>query len=932
MALGYCMFPKSTYAQNVFTEQGSTIEEFDIIKNSQFFIDHLGRFRDYENIHLQKFEDLPNIQLNDPENAYWIKFTLKNEQGFPVNYWLHLGVFDSLTLIQQNIAKSTISYKGLIVEYSPLQQKRFRSLQDNKYGFDISIPPQTQITFFLRIKNKARFETTLRHIQLITKTAQISNSSRQIIGFAIFSTLFFGILLLLILFSLVQYLRSKGISYLYYAIYLALTICYFWWKLEKSNPFFHFIFTSFPQYYYHYEAPLIVLIYICYALFVSYFLNAKAELPRFYKLVKISIPLLLLYFGITILITAIWGPKIGWEFLYWIRIILIPSGFYSIYLVFKVKHRLGAYILSGTLIMLIGGAITTYLSKTLNNHFIGPWDLPLLPIQFGMLVETLFFAAGLQYKSYLAEQEKAMVLMELQEKQKEAEFAQRKKETLTQLYANLSHESRTPITVILGMIQRIKGHQKERDLIRRNGQQLLNLINQILDINKLMVNKMQVNWRQGDIMQYTRYCTESFEVLAQKRQQIFSFSCEPQQLNMDFDPDKYQKIISNLLTNAIKFTPIWGKISVKASKIETTEIAYFCLDVSDSGPGIPRSFQRAIFDPYTQLPDTQGGSGLGLALVKELTNLMNGEIELKSEIGKGTSFRVIFPIHNHSEILVENLPSKISEVPISKPDSFIKPMSLSNNLPSILLVEDNEDILQYMSQLLAPKYNLLTALDGHLGFELAKSVRPNLIISDIMMPKIDGYEFCRIIKHTPITQHIPVILLTAKTSQADRMKGLKSEADAYLCKPFEEEELLLRVHQLLQAQKRSESLSMPIPLNNDKTSSLSSETIAFMEELNHIINENLENDQFKVPQLCQQLGSNHVSLNNKLKKLTGQSTGKYIRNYRLQKAKELLRSTNLTIAEISYKVGIPESSNFITMFKKAFGGSPQKWRDGRFGD
>ena len=618
------IYPKVTKAQNLLQSQDSLdILEFDLGKHGQFWVDSFSQLNTFEEITLQQFSQLNGFELGSTKHAYWAKIKLNNTQNISAEYWLHLGVFDSLTLLQQTAGQIEVHQRGLMVDYDASQKQQFRSLRQHKYGLAISIPPKTSTTLFLRIKNVLRFETSIGSVEIREINRQLSDSARKMIGFSIFNTVFLGILLFLIAFSLSKYVQSKGISYVYYAIYLSLTICYFWWKLEKSNAFFDVFFTAFPEHYYYYEALLVVLIYVSYVLFVSHFLNAKEELPIFYKILRLSTPFLFSYFGLSILISVIWGLSIGWEWIYWIRIVLIPMGILSIYLVFKAKHQLGFYILTGTLLMLLGAAITTYLSKALINHFVGPWDLPLLPIQLGMLAETLFFAAGLQYKNHLVEQEKTKMLMELKQQQKEAEFSQKRKEDLTRLYANLSHESRTPITIILGALQQIKGHRKERNLIYRNGQQLLNLINQILDINKVVANKMQPNWKQGDIMRYIRYCAESFEVLAQKQSQSFEVSCVPHQLIMDFDAEKLQRILNNLLANAIKFTPVHGQIRVEAYQEVKDDKAIFQLKVSDSGPGIPPAFQALIFDPYIQLPDTKGGSGLGLSLVKEFGMINN---------------------------------------------------------------------------------------------------------------------------------------------------------------------------------------------------------------------------------------------------------------------------------------------------------------------
>lgn len=922
--MSFVLFPNLIVAENLSSNKTMILDssEFEV------WIDSFSQLTSFEEIVQKEFQKSPTPQSGNTKHAYWFKFNLENKQEQPLTYWLHVGVFDSLTLIRQHGDSLRFSHRGLLADYTIEDKRHFRQLQQYKYGFEITIPPHSNITCFLRVKNTVRFETTFDGLKVMKKEQLLSEAPAKALYFGIFNAFFFGILFFLILFSLSQHFQARDASYLYYTLYLSLTIVYFWWKFEKANSFFNIFFTAFPKYYYYYEAPLSVLIYIGYFLFVARFLNAKVELPSFYRILRFLTPILAAYFAIAFLIAAIWGLDVGWEFIYWIRLVLIPTAVVAIFLVFKARHQLGFYVLMGALFMLLGAAVTTYLSKALSNHYAGPWDLPLLPIQLGVLLETFFFSIGLGYKSRLSEQEKTVALLDLQEKKKEAEYLKKRKTELTNLYANLSHEFRTPLAVVLGATKQIEGYPKERELIERNGGQLLRLINKILDVNKIEANKMQINWRREDAMRFIRYSAESFELLAKQKKQSLEVVCSPQTLLMDIDRDKFQKIINNLLSNAVKFTPIKGSIRVCASKLSDGEQETLRLEVSDSGPGIPENYRRLIFDPFIQTPNTEGGTGLGLTLVKQFTRLLGGEVLVNSAPDKGSAFILNFPIRRQAPLADLKQLHKIENRPLVNLPSMAEPGQIAASRSSVLLIEDNEDVLQYLKQLLRARYNVFSAKDGQTGFDMARQIRPDVIISDVMMPGMNGYELCRKLKNTVLTQNIPIILATARASRPDKLQGLKSEADAYLIKPFDEEELLIRVQGLLQKRRQLKKQVSGVFSKHGSADQTENEAVLFMEKLHAILEDHLQNEGFKIKELCRELGVNHVTLNNKIKEYTGKTTARYIRNYRLQYAKKLLRTTQLSVAQISYKVGISEPANFNNLFKKIFGKSPKQWREG----
>ena len=558
----------------------------------------------------------------------------------------------------------------------------------------------------------------------------------------------------------------------------------------------------------------------------------------------------------------------------------------------------------------------------LNIRILPPWYLTAWA--YGLY---LIILGGLVYGGMRLVKRRRALQMELIEKQQTADRHKEIAEFKTSFYAHITHEFRTPLTVIQGLADQIKGHPKARALIHRNSQQLLLLVEQIMDLQQMEAQKMQLCWKQGDVMLYIRSCLESFETWAKQKQIELNIHCSPHQYIMDFDPAKLQQILNNLLSNALKFTPPQGQIKIVLYVGMLEQQPQLHIDISDSGEGIPQQYHELIFYPYRQIPETVGGTGLGLAWVKELTNLMGGSIALICEAETGCSFQLRFPVRRNAPLL-QNVDSLKQVVDIAPHADVPTPLPLQSGRPSLLIAEDHEDLRYYFQQLLQPDYNVFMTKNGQEAWEKVREIRPDLIISDVMMPQKDGFELCQHLRQHPATQHIPIILLTAKTTQQDKLTGLSHAADAYICKPFDEEELKIRIRQLLQKDKiwiaRSEN-----PLRqHGLTPKTENEATRFMERLHRILNEHLQNETFKIKDLTHHMGMNHVTLNNKIKAYTSQTTAQYIRNYRLQLAQELLQNTDLSVVEISYRVGIPEASNFNNMFKKAVGKTPVQWRKG----
>lgn len=519
----------------------------------------------------------------------------------------------------------------------------------------------------------------------------------------------------------------------------------------------------------------------------------------------------------------------------------------------------------------------------------------------------------------------------------------------SRLYTSITHEFRTPLTLILGPVQtllRRAGSVSTGELVsnlthvQNNGQRLLGLVNQILDLQKLEAGQMQPNYEQGDIMSLLQYLTDSFHSMAAAKHLQLVFTGHPKPFLMDFDKDKLTKIVVNLLSNAIKFTPDGGEVRLTANGE-----ASFWLEVRDTGIGIRQDNLDNIFDLFYQVDNSSTrrgeGTGIGLTLVKELTELMGGHISVSSEEGKGACFRIELPVRNEAPLNVSPVHAiEMQNVEATASISFLpSENTISGTAPLVLLVEDNPDVSAYIGSCLGREYRIENAFDGKAGMEKAVELVPDLIISDVMMPEADGFEVCRFLKNDARTSHIPVILLTARAEIRDKLEGLRRGADAYLAKPFYEEELLITVEKLLRLrqtlQERYAAITTdagegkasihPTQEENDVNFDLPKED-AFMEQVVNVIRRHLDDPGFSVEQLTREVGMSNTQMFRKLKALTDLSANQLIRRVRLERAKELLSKGNLTVAEIAYQTGFTDPSYFTRIFVREVGVQPSEFR------
>lgn len=505
------------------------------------------------------------------------------------------------------------------------------------------------------------------------------------------------------------------------------------------------------------------------------------------------------------------------------------------------------------------------------------------------------------------------------------------------IYTNITHEFRTPLTVIHGMTEELeqklsKEILPQTSLIKRNSQKLLLMVNQLLQLSKLEVNKEKLHLQQQDVIAFIKYIVASHESMAFSKRVNLQFYSEEVRLNMDFDAKKLETTLTNLLSNAIKFTNEYGKVLVVAKRINQLNNSLLEIKVVDNGIGIPEKELPHIFKRFHQVDNDYQfqGTGIGLALVKELVKLMDGKIQVESKANEGASFVLHLPIQNKAPfatILPKIQDQEHASYPKFTPISESEELS-QDSLPTLLIIEDNIDIIQYLQTCLLDRYKLIISRNGEEGLEKAFEKVPDIVISDVMMPKMDGFQFCATLKQDDRTNHIPVILLTARTTVEDRLEGLSSGADAYLTKPFEKKELLIRLDQLL-ATRRILQQKYLAELQEDIKSPVKPESPShhFVHKVRQLVLDHLSDDSFSVNELAACLYLSRSQLHRKIKALTGMSTSNYIRHIRLLKAKELLKSSDETVSEILFKVGFNSPAYFSQAYKKAFGIPPSAERE-----
>ena len=503
-----------------------------------------------------------------------------------------------------------------------------------------------------------------------------------------------------------------------------------------------------------------------------------------------------------------------------------------------------------------------------------------------------------------------------------------------QFFTNISHELRTPLTLIADPVNYIihddnlNSQQRSMlQIVQRNVLVLTQLVSEILDFRKVQNGKMELRLSDFNLAESMKQWIKLFSVSAQKKHIAISMDA-PDTIMLRADQDKIERICYNLLSNALKYTSEGGEISLMAKE----EDGRVMISVADNGCGISSDELPYIFDRFYQAKNAGRGTGIGLAIVKAFTELHHGEVSATSIEGKGSTFTIHIPVRQKGEVTnqptekIEQLvePSSAEEVPNQARhiDELIQPYQTDR--PEVLIIDDNIDIRTYLRSVLSEKYNVSEAADGKVGLELARKIVPDIVLSDIMMPVMDGLAFCQQLKTDKAISHIPVILLTARSLDEQRAEGYEHGADAYLSKPFSLRLLLSRIDNLIESRKKlNQTWSKGV--EDDEIGNISNEIDkSFLKQLRKIIQENLANSDLSVEQIGDEIGLSRVQLYRKVKALTGYSPVEIVRKARLTRARHLLQTTERTVSEVAYAVGFSTPSYFSKCYKDEFGENPKK--------
>jgi len=532
----------------------------------------------------------------------------------------------------------------------------------------------------------------------------------------------------------------------------------------------------------------------------------------------------------------------------------------------------------------------------------------------------------------------------LQENLKQEKIAREKEAALNQMklkfFTNISHEFRTPLSLISGPLDEILLEEEvnphriksQLEMIKRNADRLLRLINQLMDFRKVMQGNMKLKIQKGFLSSYVTQVADSFMGAAAQKHIHFQTDIEEQDEPCWFDHSKIETMLFNLLSNAFKHTCRNGNILLELSYSG----GYASITVSDSGPGVKSEDRDRIFDRFYQSQDNndhgEAGTGIGLSLVKELAELHKGSISLSDDNESGASFKlevgVSKQLFNDNDIVDTHVVTdEVSMAPEQVAVDVSTQLKDDESKPLVLVVEDNPDVMQYLKDILMPYFNIETSFNGVKGIEKASAVLPALIVSDVMMPEMDGFTFCKSVKDNFITSHIPVILLTALDGAESKIEGSEQGADAYITKPFDKQVLISRIKNLIQSRKQ---LKARFTEQWDFVEEIASSSAdkQFIKRAADMVEEMMHDPLFNVSQMVSEMKVSRTLLHMKLRELTGQSTSEFIRTIRLKQAAKLLKSGEKNVSEVTYAVGFNDPKYFSKSFKNLFGLTPSQFQKG----
>lgn len=871
----------------------------------------------FEKIIQQTFQSNNNSSFHFSFSAdvFWFKFQINNQSKLNRNNWYFLwsdGLSDKVDIY---VPQANGSYKilkgGLLAAFDEKVYKGLFPIFEAKY-----LPPGQTLTFYVRLQSS---ESINAQLTLMTHQSYID----MMPGTLAMVWLVIGFQILRVLYNIILAFYIRNTSFRWYAFHTVIVTI----SVMGSFGVVGSIFSSNPPVAGFLNATFYELMPATYTLFIFSLLNVRKNFPKirwvFFFIIACSVLQILAYTFVPKMYLLIFNNYL----------FLFTEAFLSCMCLYALIKRISmnTYLLIPCFITLVPFIFLNLRALGYINY---DWIYPMIYATNFLEIVALSLVLGKIIES--AENERVNTEKALYKEKIEAEKLQELDTAKTQFFTNISHEFRTPLTLILNPIDDLsKKYPNETllDSMKRNAQRLYMLINQLLDLSKLDSGQIAVNIQQNDLARFIQAMASSFSSLAESRGIRFEITQNRKEAIAYYDADKLEKILTNLLSNAFKFTQNTGKITLSVQY--TDDFKEVEILVRDTGIGIAPRKVKHIFDRFFQADatDQRGyeGTGIGLALVKEMVDLHQGKIRVESTEGKGTTFLVNLPIdkltwQNRIVPAAERHEPSLPDLSYLKtaPFSFNQEQTLQSEEENILLiVEDNEDLRQYIRSVFENDYQIIEAVDGQEGIEKALAFIPDIIVSDLMMPRMDGLELCKLLKNEEKTSHIPIIMLTAKADVGNRIEGFESGADDYISKPFNKEELQARVKNLVTQRallrQKFEKQIVDLKPTEIKIASIDER---FINKAKEIIEKNISDNGFDIEYFAQEMSITPVVLRRKLKALTNLTTAQFVRKYRLQKAANLLQIRADTVSNIAYQVGFENLSYFTRAFQEEFGQAP----------
>jgi signal transduction histidine kinase/DNA-binding response OmpR family regulator len=868
-----------------------------------------------------KFIPLSAItKYNNQGSAYWLR--IKLHANAPVNNWWLIIKTDARDYeyysqweIMEMYALDTL---GNIVENQQSGINTPRSFRDIKehIGFvaaDISMPAHESRIVYIKLAGvfQQNVEGNIS-VELRNPALPLSQSPIENLLFILSA-----VTAILSILSFFFYIFVREKAYLFFFLYL-LFLSTHYLILHPKIPFGNWFIPEHPNWILYFFVLLGPGGFILFFLFGRYFINLPSLSAQTDKWLMRFLALWAGILVLEIILMLMFQKSILVHYLF--VMIFIAFGFLVRFAFFK--DTLARFFVAGAAWLLFFSLLGIFLDEPLSKIGISPWPI-------GQVGQILIYLAGLAYKIRQSEHAKAEAL-----RIREMDVIK------SRFFANISHEFRTPLTLIIGVIQQIKDRttskQRNEDAIvvtdrqlntmNRHADRLLELVNQLLDLSRLDSGKMKLQIIRGDVLQVLKTMSHAFDSVAERKQIHYHLHFPEKTQIAFFDQDKLEKIFTNLLSNAFKYTPERGTVSVNVDM----EDGRLRMIVEDSGPGIAKKELDKIFDRFYQVEGTEDkGSGIGLALVKELTDLYGGQITVSSDEGKGTQFRISLPVTKNAfredEIVYGEWKGEAKTIHnSSESEESVNQAAHSPDLPLMLVVEDNTDLRQFIRESMQSSCNVIEATNGSEGLQFAIDEIPDIIVSDVMMPGMDGFALTEKLKKDDRTSHIPVILLTAKAGQTHKLEGLSTGADEYLTKPFDVKELIVRAQNLINGRKLlRKKFAGQITLKPSEVSPSNPES-EFLKRIMDAIEKNMHQEQFGVEELARTVAMSRSQLHRKMIALIDKAPSEVLRQTRLLRAKELLEKKSTSPAEVAYQVGFNSHSYFSKCFKEEFGMSPSE--------